>query len=54
MGRRCRFGRRILRFLALIDNSVVAPSKPNWDREEKACLMEKSAVTAFLGKIQLG
>lgn len=53
VGRRLMFWERILRFLALIENSILASSKPIWDRKEKACLMEKSAVAGFLARIQL-
>lgn len=53
VGRKFMFWGRILRFLALIENSILASSKPIWDRKEKAGLMEKSAVAVFLARIQL-
>lgn len=52
VGRRFRVQAKIVGFLALIENAILASSKPDCDRKEKASL-EKSAVAGFLAKTQL-
>lgn len=42
-----------MRFLALIENSILASSKPSWDRKEKARLWRKVLSQGFWLKFNL-